>query len=169
MSKKMNVERTCDNCMHCLACHLWSNGAISNSVAPKCPQFKPARYASLAELQDLYRMYKGELVPVVHGQWEVVEPYGWNHRGYNVTPKIKCSACEHVPKEHKTEDYGQGGTIVRYTWDRTLFCPNCGAKMDAEEEKECRYGMTTVSKLCSVMNSLTASIMTFGDAGTDES
>lgn len=75
-----------------------------------------------------------EAEPVRHGQWVVVEPYGWNRRGYNVTPKIKCSVCEHVPKEHKTEDYGQGGTIVRYTWDRTLFCPNCGAKMDAKED-----------------------------------
>ena len=69
MSKQTNPARTCTDCMHCLACHLWSNGAISNSVAPKCPQFKTERYASLAELQDLYGMHKGELVPVLHGRW----------------------------------------------------------------------------------------------------
>lgn len=65
MSKQTNPTRTCQDCFHCLACHLWSSGAISATVAQKCPQFEPARYASLAELQDLYGMYKGDLVPVV--------------------------------------------------------------------------------------------------------
>ena len=65
MSKQTKPARTCANCLHCQACHLWSSGEISDSVAPKCPQFEPARNGSLAELQDLYRMYKGGLVPVV--------------------------------------------------------------------------------------------------------
>ena len=65
MSKQTNPARTCADCLHCQACHLWSSGAISDSVAPKCQEFEPARYVSLAEIQDLYRMYKGELVPVV--------------------------------------------------------------------------------------------------------
>lgn len=67
MGKQKNetTTRTCHDCLHCKACYLWNNGAISDSVASKCPQFDPARYATLAELHDLYRMYKGELVPVV--------------------------------------------------------------------------------------------------------
>lgn len=107
MNKQTNQARTCTDCMHCLACHLWSNGAISNSVAPKCPQFKAARYASLAELQDLYRMYKGELVPVVHGQWIRID---------DTYAKWKCSECGAI------EDHSG--------WP---YC-HCGAKMDAEEK-----------------------------------
>lgn len=59
MSKKTNQPRTCADCLHCQACHLWSSGKISDSVAPKCQQFEPARYVSLAEIQDLCRMLKG--------------------------------------------------------------------------------------------------------------
>ena len=126
MSKKMNVERTCDNCMHCLACHLWSNGAISESVAPKCHQFKPARYASLAELQDLYRMYKGELVPVRHGRW-VHDDLGHTY----------CSECHerihyiHCYSDEPNSDWDE-------EWDEEMpesaYCSHCGAKMDAKEE-----------------------------------
>lgn len=111
MRKQMNPARTCTDCMHCLACHLWSSGAISNSVAPKCPQFKPARYASLAELQDLYRMYKGELVPVRHGRHITGQGDG----------DFRCSICG------ATITVVEGGSLdgVFFNW-----CPNCGAKMD---------------------------------------
>ena len=74
MSKQTNPIRTCTDCFHCHACHLWSNGAISNTVAAKCPQFEPVRYASLKELQDLYKMQKGDIVPVVRcGECEFID------------------------------------------------------------------------------------------------
>ena len=111
MSKQTNPARTCADCLHCQACHLWSSGAISDSVATKCPQFKPARYASLAELQDLYRMYKGELVPVVHGRW--VYGVTLNHEWR------KCSEC----------------LVSQEIFGCFTYCPNCGAKMDGGEEK----------------------------------
>ena len=114
MSKQTNPARTCTDCMHCLACHLWSNGAISNSVAPKCPQFEPARYASLAELQDLYGMHKGELVPVPHGRWVLV---GADKRGRGGV--FNCTICNRC-RPHKSD-----------------YCPNCGAKMDKKEEPTC--------------------------------
>lgn len=98
----------------------------------KIPQLRGITYGRMKRAVDDTPTIEAD--PVRHGQWVVVEPDGWNHRGYNVTPKIKCSVCEHVPKEHKTEDYGQGGTIVSYSWDRTTYCPHCGAKMDAEED-----------------------------------
>ena len=47
--------RTCDDCYHCQACHMWSSGAISPTVAPKCPQFEPTRYVTLAELHKMHQ------------------------------------------------------------------------------------------------------------------
>lgn len=66
MAKKANPtpSRTCADCFHFSACHLWAV-SISTDVAPQCPQFEPARYASLADLHEMYQMAKGELVPVV--------------------------------------------------------------------------------------------------------
>lgn len=66
MAKKANPtpSRTCADCFHFSACHLWAV-SISTDVAPKCPQFEPARYASLADLHEMHQMARGELVPVV--------------------------------------------------------------------------------------------------------
>lgn len=59
-------SRTCADCFHFLACHLWAV-SISTDVAPQCPQFEHARYASLADLHEMHQMANGEIVPVVHG------------------------------------------------------------------------------------------------------
>lgn len=66
MAKKANPtpSRTCADCSHFSACHLWAV-SISTNVAPQCPQFEPARYASIADLHEMHQMAKGELVPVV--------------------------------------------------------------------------------------------------------
>lgn len=56
----------------------------------------------LGELENAIE--SGELVPVMHGEWEFVDDY-----------TAKCSAC---------------GDCVD---DDSPFCPNCGAKMDGKD------------------------------------
>ena len=148
MSKQTNPARTCADCLHCQACHLWSSGAISDSVAPKCPQFTPARYASLAELQDLYRMYKGELVPVVHGRWVKSNKHIWRKTksgevdefwyeyDYHNGPGCEVcgfSFCEHCDPEKWDDETCQDHYICsvcgRIEMKAEPYC-NCGAKMD---------------------------------------
>lgn len=109
MAKKANPtpSRTCADCFHFSACHLWAV-AISTDVAPQCPQFEPARYASLADLHEMHQMAKGELVPVVHGRWESCYE-DWRHQ----LEGNKCSVCG-----------------FEYFGNLFKFCPNCGAKMD---------------------------------------
>lgn len=105
MAKKANhmPSRTCADCFHFSACHLWAV-SISTDVAPQCPQFEPARYASIADLHEMHQMAKGELVPVVHGRWTYDRP---NH--------YKCSECD-----------AMWSGIIRFM----NYCPNCGAKKD---------------------------------------
>ena len=105
---------TCDDCFHCQACHLWSNGAISPTVATKCPKFEPTRYATLKELQDLYRMTNGEVAKVVHGRWEKVQV--WKD---NPQTTLRCSLC-------KTNQ-------PIYEHDEWKYCPFCGQPMDATD------------------------------------
>ena len=66
MAKKANPapSSTCADCFHFSACHLWAV-SISTEVAPQCPQFEPARYATLAELHEMHQMAKGDRVLVV--------------------------------------------------------------------------------------------------------
>ena len=109
MAKKSNQapSRTCADCFHYLACLMWCS-SVSDSVAPKCPQFEPARYASIADLHKILQMAKGELVPVVHASWK--QRYeDWRHQ----IAGNECSACGFVL-------YGPVGS----------YCPRCGAKMD---------------------------------------
>lgn len=112
MSKQTNPTRTCADCFHCKACHMWS-GAISNTVAEKCPQFETVRYATLKELQDLYKMYKGEVAPVKYGEWiENEDIVGDTY--------YTCSAC------------GEVWTCIEGTpaENNMHFCPCCGARME---------------------------------------
>ena len=116
MAKRANHEpsRTCEDCFHFSACHLWAV-SISTDVAPKCPQFEPARYASLADLHEMHQMAKGELVPVVHGRWVHEQRYG-DSSGW----VWRCSAC-------RIEAISPIISALKY-------CHSCGAKMDAKEE-----------------------------------
>ena len=54
----------------------------------------------------LMRLPSAEAVPVKHGRWEWIGGYGYQYR---------CSEC------------------IMCAERRTKYCPNCGAKMDAEE------------------------------------
>ena len=61
-----------------------------------------------------------DAVPVVHGKWE------WLSSTYDRTPcemRYRCSKCYH---ETITHDHAP--------WEK--YCPNCGAKMDLEEQNE---------------------------------
>lgn len=58
-----------------------------------------------------------EAEPVKHGRWEWHNEDGWYY---------SCSVCGH-------NAYGNTDNIVSGLWG---YCPNCGAKMDAEEGAE---------------------------------
>lgn len=53
---KKKSERTCQECFHCQACHLWSNSQIPDKVAQKCPQFESIIYVKLRDLAEMKKM-----------------------------------------------------------------------------------------------------------------
>ena len=55
-----------------------------------------------------------DAVGVVHGRWEKAEYNGW----------MRCDKCKDV--------YIEEGYLGNGKWN---YCPNCGAKMDAEVEE----------------------------------
>ena len=60
-----------------------------------------------------------DVAPVVHGEWILV---GTNEHDYETSVEEKCSLC--------------GRYVYRYdTQPQDNFCPNCGAKMNAESEE----------------------------------
>lgn len=75
-------------------------------------QHKPRYYLNRA-VAEMYLPYGNEIVeyaPVRHGRWIFdAENYEWN-----------CSECHEWPIDGSADD------------ERTYYCPNCGAKMDAE-------------------------------------
>ena len=106
---KPTPSRTCADCFHFFACHLWVV-SISTNVAPQCPQFEPARYASLADLHEMHQMAKGELVPVV-----------------------RCREC----KESEQLSVLDNDCLYCGVWDTAVHCNGyCyhGAKMDGGSE-----------------------------------
>lgn len=120
--KTRENQRACDDYFHREACHMWSSGAISNTVASKCQQFEPVSYETLKELQDLYKMHKGEVAPVVHGEWvEKNEPYAYTATGREIHI-FHCSVCDFT------------WANKRMVFDHFKHCPNCGAKMDGGED-----------------------------------
>lgn len=64
---------------------------------------------------DIESFPAADVAPVVHGRW-----ISKNHHGYKWT--FVCSNC----------DYVDGYPFN----DRHNYCPNCGAKMDEEEENK---------------------------------
>lgn len=68
-------------------------------------------YARLQELENAIE--SGELVPVVHGEWEKSDV----HNGFLV-----CSECKNC--------YIEPNWLDGLRWQ---YCPNCGAKMDVKD------------------------------------
>ena len=86
---------------------------------------KSGNYTS-AEIESmLSNLPAADVAPVVHAKWENcdwVEPY---YHGYGTirisNAGMKCTNCVHVFKKD-------------LLW-KDNYCPNCGAKMDLEEDK----------------------------------
>lgn len=64
------------------------------------------------------RGYHAEYVKVRHGKWIYGNDFHW----YTAS----CSACGY---QRRTDIKATG-------WNQWKYCPNCGAKMDAEREEE---------------------------------
>lgn len=68
-----------------------------------------------------------DVVPVRHGHWmEEVDPEEdcWNEE------VVTCSCCNEQIRVHETDN-----TYFLPTRRTLKYCPNCGAKMDAEREE----------------------------------
>ena len=57
-----------------------------------------------------------DAVEVVHGEW--IEVHDWLQIPQEESGTYRCSAC---------------GQVMKYPWN---YCPNCGAKMDGEEQND---------------------------------
>ena len=66
-----------------------------------------------AAITALYNAPTADVVEVVHGEWELVE------QEEHVEKVYICSACE---------DYEAWGE-----YEKTPYCPNCGARMDGKK------------------------------------
>lgn len=66
-----------------------------------------------AAYKELLEAKSADVAPVVYGKWEL------RHEGYG--HYWECSVCHTNPCIYVTRN--------------TKFCPNCGAKMDSEDDK----------------------------------
>lgn len=73
--------------------------------------------------QDAKRLTAVEATPVVHGRWI-------KSRDYNLKIRLYCSSCKQI------YDYIDGIYYIVSGSELPFYCPNCGAKMDGEEENE---------------------------------
>lgn len=72
--------------------------------------------------------YKTEDVrPVVHGEWIQVED---EEKKFEF--QIVCSHC-HKPNRYPT--FNENDEAIQWTYDRTTYCPNCGAFMRSHLKK----------------------------------
>ena len=63
-----------------------------------------------------FEIFHNDVKPVRHGRWERPEEPSWT-----VNSACRCQIC---------------GWIVSYTQSKAFaYCPNCGAKMDGEEQE----------------------------------
>ena len=73
---------------------------------------------NVVPVSDIEVAPAADVAQVVHGQWILV---GTNEHDYETSVEEKCSLC--------------GRYVYRYdTQPQDNFCPNCGAKMDKEDE-----------------------------------
>ena len=85
------------------------------------------RHTGLADCiaSEIVDIPAADVAPVVHGRWTETDWVEMESGGHDFikTPKeaLRCSNCRNCFKKE-------------LLW-KTNFCPNCGAKMDLEEEK----------------------------------
>lgn len=74
--------------------------------------FECGKWTGLAKeiSKQLKQLPAADVAPVVHGKWKAYSPI-----------TIRCSICGHV--------------IHDWRYSECKFCPNCGAKMDAQGEE----------------------------------
>lgn len=80
-----------------------------------CEEENDERAAQIFEdcASELMDLPAAEVAEVRHGRWV--------NTNKEVEQMCKCSEC---------------GYPVSYFWSRTPYCPNCGARMDKEDEHE---------------------------------
>lgn len=89
---------------------------------------KSGNYTS-AEIESmLSNLPAADVAPVVYGKWEV-------HEVDCFTKFATCTACGEYATDIPEEIHEQGFNITAHKPVLTRCCPNCGAKMDLEEDK----------------------------------
>ena len=99
-----------------------------NSCAEKCPQAERAHQAALGRMyatneliELLKKVESGELAPVVHGRWVLIE------EGQN-TSVYQCSKCKRMVNVVCDKNLREQQLSKNYP-----YC-NCGAKMDRKDD-----------------------------------
>ena len=97
--------------------------ALPGLKAQVDPDLTPKAYAYLrggeAIIEDLTKFPAADVAPVVHGRWEKSED------DYYSLNLVKCSVC------HEEWCFEIDDDVKDLNYN---YCPNCGAKMDKEEE-----------------------------------
>ncbi len=75
-----------------------------------------------------------EVVPVRHGRWIAKLPYE-DEVVKDLEFQIVCSECD---EQNASITFDENSVPIAKTFYRTKFCPNCGARMDANEIAERR-------------------------------
>lgn len=93
---------------------------ISRHEAIRAVQLSYGNYE--ATRKAIFELPAADVAPVRHGRWERIGIKG--RKGLPIYPC--CSACGMVSAAYRSEWEG-----LRGAWK---YCPNCGAKMDLEDE-----------------------------------
>lgn len=99
---------TCKNCIHCSAC-------MHTRAATLDPYQSRPTNKDTGECSDWHSCYIQE---IKHGKWAI------RYEGTYKRAKCYCSVCG--------KSNGIGGIISN---QKKPYCPNCGAKMDLEENE----------------------------------
>lgn len=75
------------------------------------------RRALINSIQDILAIKAKEVQPVKHGKWDF--------QGYQL---FKCTNCTKIYTQEQLENMGEN-------WTFPNFCPNCGARMDGEQNE----------------------------------